>query len=104
MSRSAVDRSWRLIQRQGIKSGCPEEAVLRRGFISAEDLERLAAGMPRCEYRVRGQRLQVSFAVLTFSFLPCIPCIPWFPEVRGRWLSSAKSSLPEQGWQIRLMS
>jgi glucose-1-phosphate thymidylyltransferase len=38
-------------KRQGIKIGCPEEAAFRRGFLSREDLERLAAHMPNCEYR-----------------------------------------------------
>ncbi len=38
-------------KRQGIKLGCPEEAAFRRGFLSLENLEALAARMPRCEYR-----------------------------------------------------
>jgi len=38
-------------QRQGIKVGCPEEAAFRRGFLSLEQLERVASAMPRCEYR-----------------------------------------------------
>jgi len=38
-------------KRQGIKIGCPEEAAFRRGFLSRDDLEKLAAGMPNCEYR-----------------------------------------------------
>jgi glucose-1-phosphate thymidylyltransferase len=38
-------------QRQGIKIGCPEEASFRRGFISLEQLDELARGMPNCEYR-----------------------------------------------------
>jgi glucose-1-phosphate thymidylyltransferase len=37
-------------KRQGIKLGCPEEAAFRRGFISLERLEKLAAQMPNCEY------------------------------------------------------
>jgi glucose-1-phosphate thymidylyltransferase len=38
-------------RRQGIKIGCPEEAALRRGFVSLEQFEALAARMPNCEYR-----------------------------------------------------
>lgn len=38
-------------KRQGIKIGCPEEAAFRKGFLSLAQLEALAAGMPRCEYR-----------------------------------------------------
>lgn len=38
-------------KRQGIKVGCPEEAALRRGFLSVEQLEILTAKMPNCEYR-----------------------------------------------------
>lgn len=38
-------------KRQGIKIGCPEEAAFRRGFISLEELQKLTATMPRCEYR-----------------------------------------------------
>jgi glucose-1-phosphate thymidylyltransferase len=37
--------------RQGIKIGCPEEAAFRRGFISLNQLEALAADMPNCEYK-----------------------------------------------------
>ncbi len=38
-------------KRQGIKIGCPEEAAFRSQFISRQDLEKLAAQMPNCEYR-----------------------------------------------------
>jgi glucose-1-phosphate thymidylyltransferase len=38
-------------KRAGIKIGCPEEAALRRGFLSLEKLEALTARMPKCEYR-----------------------------------------------------
>lgn len=38
-------------KRQGMKLGCPEEAALRRGFISLDDFETLASAMPACEYR-----------------------------------------------------
>lgn len=38
-------------RRQGVKIGCPEEAAMRRGFISVEQLETLTGTMPNCEYR-----------------------------------------------------
>jgi len=38
-------------KRQGIKIGCPEEAALRRGFLSSQQFETLVAAMPNCEYR-----------------------------------------------------
>lgn len=38
-------------KRTGVKIGCPEEAALRRGFMSVADLEALVAKMPKCEYR-----------------------------------------------------
>ena len=38
-------------KRQGIKIGCPEEAAFRSGFITHDELEKLSALMPNCEYR-----------------------------------------------------
>lgn len=38
-------------KRQGIKLGCPEEAALRRGFLSLDQFEALLQAMPACEYR-----------------------------------------------------
>lgn len=38
-------------KRQGVKIGCPEEAALRRGFLSLQQFEAVAAKMPNCEYR-----------------------------------------------------
>jgi glucose-1-phosphate thymidylyltransferase len=38
-------------RRQGVKIGCPEEAVFREGFISLEKLKSLTARLPGCEYR-----------------------------------------------------
>ena len=38
-------------KRQGIKIGCPEEAAFRRGFLKLDELEKLSAKMPNCEYR-----------------------------------------------------
>ncbi|HEX3797844.1 MAG TPA: glucose-1-phosphate thymidylyltransferase RfbA [Verrucomicrobiae bacterium] len=38
-------------KRQGIKIGCPEEAAFRKNFISLEELDKLNAKIPNCEYR-----------------------------------------------------
>ncbi len=38
-------------RRQGLKIGCPEEAALKRGFLSIEKFETLVATLPNCEYR-----------------------------------------------------
>lgn len=38
-------------KRQGIKLGCPEEAALRRGFMTPEQFSRLIQAMPSCDYR-----------------------------------------------------
>jgi glucose-1-phosphate thymidylyltransferase len=38
-------------KRQGIKIGCPEEAAFHSGFLSLNQLESLAAKIPKCEYR-----------------------------------------------------
>jgi glucose-1-phosphate thymidylyltransferase len=38
-------------RRQGVKIGCPEEAAMRRGFISVDQLEALTRTLPNCEYR-----------------------------------------------------
>src|SRR6267154_3699360 len=38
-------------KRQGVKIGCPEEAVFRQGFLPLPKLQALAAQMPKCEYR-----------------------------------------------------
>lgn len=38
-------------KRTGVKIGCPEEAALRRGFLSVEGLEAIVEKMPKCEYR-----------------------------------------------------
>ena len=37
-------------KRQGVKIGCPEEAAFRKGFLSLDQLEALAAKIPACEY------------------------------------------------------
>ncbi|MBM3233183.1 dTDP-glucose 4,6-dehydratase [Candidatus Pacearchaeota archaeon] len=37
--------------RQGIKVGCPEEAALRKEFITARELEETIQSTPDCEYR-----------------------------------------------------
>src|SRR5258705_1423657 len=37
-------------KRQGVKIGCPEEAAFRKGFLSLQQLEELAAKIPKCEY------------------------------------------------------
>jgi len=38
-------------RRAGIKIGCPEEAALRRGFLTLPNLESLIKTLPHCEYR-----------------------------------------------------
>src|SRR5205823_4844376 len=38
-------------KRQGVKVGCPEEAALRRGFLSLKEFEAVVARMPDSEYR-----------------------------------------------------
>jgi glucose-1-phosphate thymidylyltransferase len=38
-------------KRQGIKIGCPEEAAFRRGFLAADQFEKLIGQIPNCEYR-----------------------------------------------------
>ncbi|MDZ4289375.1 MAG: glucose-1-phosphate thymidylyltransferase RfbA [Prosthecobacter sp.] len=38
-------------KRQGMKLGCPEEAALRRGFLTLDQFEALLIGMPACDYR-----------------------------------------------------
>jgi glucose-1-phosphate thymidylyltransferase len=38
-------------KRAGVKIGCPEEAAFRSGFLTLPQLEKLAAQMPKCEYR-----------------------------------------------------
>jgi glucose-1-phosphate thymidylyltransferase len=37
-------------KRQGVKIGCPEEAAFQKGFLTLEQLERLAGSIPKCEY------------------------------------------------------
>jgi len=37
--------------RQAVKIGCPEEAAIRSGFISASQLELLVTETPNCEYK-----------------------------------------------------
>jgi glucose-1-phosphate thymidylyltransferase len=38
-------------KRAGIKIGCPEETSFRQNFVSLEQLEKIVAAMPNCEYR-----------------------------------------------------
>lgn len=52
-------------KRQGIKIGCPEEAAFRRAFINQNELGKLAALMPNCEYREYLQRLLTESAAAT---------------------------------------
>lgn len=44
-------------RRQGVKIGCPEEAALNRGFLSVDQFEALAAGLPACEYKAYLERV-----------------------------------------------
>jgi glucose-1-phosphate thymidylyltransferase len=44
-------------QRQGLKVACPEEVAYKMGFITAEDVLRLARGMGRTEYAGYLERL-----------------------------------------------
>jgi glucose-1-phosphate thymidylyltransferase len=46
-------------KRQGMKLGCPEEAALYRGFLSASQFEALISKMPNCEYRDYLQNLRL---------------------------------------------
>lgn len=46
-------------KRQGVKLGCPEEAALYRGFMSAAQFESLVSKMPTCEYRDYLQSLRL---------------------------------------------
>ena len=48
-------------KRQGVKIGCPEEAALRRGFLSTEQFEALTGAMPNCEYRDYLQSVAAEF-------------------------------------------
>ncbi|PYQ54882.1 MAG: glucose-1-phosphate thymidylyltransferase [Acidobacteria bacterium] len=44
-------------QRQGLKVACPEEVAYKMGFITADDVLRLARGMGRTEYGVYLERM-----------------------------------------------
>jgi glucose-1-phosphate thymidylyltransferase len=46
-------------KRQGMKLGCPEEAALRRGFLSLEQFESLVRAMPESDYRTYLSQLAV---------------------------------------------
>lgn len=48
-------------KRQGVKIGCPEEAALRRGFLSVDQFEALTRSMPNCEYRDYLQSVAAEF-------------------------------------------
>ncbi|MFH0919620.1 MAG: glucose-1-phosphate thymidylyltransferase RfbA [Fibrobacterota bacterium] len=38
-------------KRQGLKLGCPEEAAIDMGYLTADELVKVAEKMPKCEYR-----------------------------------------------------
>ena len=46
-------------QRQGLKVACPEEVAYNLGFIAADDVMRIAAGMPNSDYGRYLERLLV---------------------------------------------
>jgi glucose-1-phosphate thymidylyltransferase len=50
-------------RRQGFKVACPEEVALRCGFISAEQLEKILAGMSKNSYADYLRTILQEFAV-----------------------------------------
>lgn len=60
-------------RRHGIKIGCPEEAALVRGFLSAKQFEQLLSQMPTCEYReyLAGVLLELKLSTPTIAEVLC---------------------------------
>ena len=54
-------------RRQGFKVACPEEVALRCGFISAEQLEKILAGMSKNSYTDYLRTILQEFAVLKMT-------------------------------------
>lgn len=48
-----------LEKRQGLKLGCPEESAIDMGYLTADELKRVAEKMPKCEYRNYVERCAV---------------------------------------------
>jgi glucose-1-phosphate thymidylyltransferase len=46
-------------KRQGLKLGCPEEAAIDMGYLTPEELMKVAEKMPKCEYRTYVEKCAV---------------------------------------------
>jgi glucose-1-phosphate thymidylyltransferase len=48
-----------LEKRQGLKLGCPEESAIDMGYLTVEELKKVASVMPECAYRDYVERCAV---------------------------------------------
>jgi glucose-1-phosphate thymidylyltransferase len=48
-----------LEKRQGLKLGCPEESAIDMGYLTPEELLKVAGRMPKCEYRTYVEKCAV---------------------------------------------